>query len=75
MLFDPLNPSLRYLNWVTGEDFNRNLGIADLDFATIHVYPSKWAIPANSFDWVNDNYIRPRAALAVAAGKPLLFEV
>lgn len=75
MLSNPLSPSQRYLNWDTGEDFNRNLGIADLDFATIHVYPNSWAIPADSFDWVNDNYIRPRAALAVAAGKPLVLEV
>ena len=75
MLFNPLNPPLRYFDLVTGEDFNRNLGIADLDFATIHVYPNGWAIPADSFDWVNDNYIRPRAVLAVAAGKPLLLEV
>ena len=58
-----------------GEDFNRNLGIADLDFATVHVYPSNWGVPNTAYTWVNDNWIGDRAALAAAARKPLLFEV
>ena len=58
-----------------GEDFVRNLGIANLDFATTHVYPSSWAIPARDHKWVNDNWIGDRAALAAANGKPLLMEV
>jgi mannan endo-1,4-beta-mannosidase len=53
----------------------RNLGIADLDFAVIHVYPGNWGIPADEHTWVNDNYIGARAALAAAAGKPLILEV
>ena len=53
----------------------RNLGIADLDFATTHVYPSNWGIPASQYQWVNDNWIGDRAALAAANGKPLLMEV
>lgn len=58
-----------------GEDFVRNLGIADLDFATTHVYPSSWGIPASQYKWVNDNWIGDRAALVAANGKPLLMEV
>lgn len=60
---------------MTGEDFNRNLGIADLDFATIHVYPGNWGVPSSTYTWVNDNYIGDRAALAAAAGKPIMLEV
>ena len=53
----------------------RNLGIKDIDFATIHVYPSSWGIPASQYKWVNENFIGDRAALAAAAGKPLILEV
>ena len=59
----------------TGEDFTRNLGIADLDFASIHVYPDSWGVPASAYTWVNENWIGDRADLSAAAGKPLLFEV
>ena len=60
----------------TGEDFKRNLQIADLDFATIHVYPSNWGVPAGTcLSWVNNDWIGDRAALAAAAGKPLVLEV
>ena len=59
-----------------GEDFKRNLQIADLDFATIHVYPSNWGVPAGTcLSWINNDWIGDRAALAAAAGKPLVLEV
>lgn len=58
-----------------GEDFVRNLGIKTLDFATIHVYPCNWGIPASQYQWVNDNYIGDRASLTASNGKPLMFEV
>ena len=73
-----LNESFQHLPTfysIPGEDFVRNLGIADLDFATIHVYPSSWGIAASEYQWVNDNWIGSRAALAAAAGKPLMLEV
>ena len=60
---------------MAGEDFNRNLGIADLDFATIHVYPDAWGIPNATYTWMNDNFIVDRATLAAAAGKLLIMEV
>jgi hypothetical protein len=51
------------------------LGIADLDFATIHVYPSKWGVPSGTcLAWLNNDWIGDRAALAAAAGKPLILE-
>ena len=54
----------------------RNLKIADLDFATIHVYPSNWGVPSGTcLDWLNNDWIGDRAALAAAAGKPLILEV
>ena len=51
------------------------MGIPDLDFVTIHVYPSNWGIPASQYQWVNLNWIGDRAALAAVSGKPLLLEV
>lgn len=67
-----------YVNWMNsglkGEDFVRNLKISTLDFATIHVYPCNWGIPASDYKWVNDNYIGDRSSLAAAVGKPLFFE-
>ncbi len=69
-------PRLRSKAALTGEDFKRNLQIADLDFATIHVYPSNWGVPAGTcLSWVNNDWIGDRAALAAAAGKPLVLEV
>ena len=41
----------------------------------MHVYPSSWGVPNTDYTWVNDDWIGDRAALAAAAGKPLLFEV
>lgn len=60
---------------LAGEDFVRNLGIADLDFATIHVYPADWGVPSSAYPWMNDNWIGDRASAVAAAGKPLMFEV
>ena len=67
--------TLSTLNDVPGEDYVRNLDIADIDFATIHVYPDSWGIPPRYYTWVNDNFIGDRAALAAAHGKPLMLEV
>ena len=53
----------------------RNLNIKTLDFATVHVDPCNWGIPANKYQWVNDNYIGDRASMTAANGKPLMFEV
>ena len=67
--------TLSTLNDVPGEDYVRNLDIADIDFATIHVYPDSWGVPPSYYTWVNDNFIGDRAALAAAHGKPLMLEV
>ena len=53
----------------------RNAGIDDLDFTVIHCYPGSWQIPTSQYTWVNDNFIGNRAAVAAAAGKPLILEV
>ncbi len=41
---------------------------------SVHVYPDNWEIPVEAFDWVNVNFIQDRAALAHAAGKPIIIE-
>lgn len=43
-------------------------------YDSVHVYPDNWEIPVEEFDWVNVNFIQDRAALAHAAGKPIIVE-
>jgi hypothetical protein len=48
-----------------GEDFNRNLYIKTLDFATIHVYPQSFGLSNTSYQDVNEFYVgehHPRQA-------------
>ena len=40
-----------------GEDFNRNLYITTIDFATIHCYPGSFGVPNTSVSWVNEQFI------------------
>jgi hypothetical protein len=40
-----------------GEDFNRNLYIKTLDFATIHVYPQSFGLSNTSYQNVNEFYV------------------
>eukprot|EP00884_Botryococcus_braunii_P002928 jgi/Botrbrau1/12636/Bobra.67_1s0002.1 len=65
-------------NWLNGGfkgvDFARNIRLPDINFATIHVYPDNWDIPANEAAWVNTNFIADRAAIAHKAGKPIIME-
>lgn len=71
-----------------GVDFVANINLPHVDYAryahnisyachalcSIHVYPDNWEIPVEEFDWVNVNFIQDRAALAHAAGKPIIVE-
>jgi endo-1,4-beta-mannosidase len=57
-----------------GEDFVRNLGIAALDYANIHVYPHQWGILPSDLGYLTHGFIADRAALAHAAGKPIVLE-
>ncbi|KAK9819797.1 hypothetical protein WJX72_002477 [[Myrmecia] bisecta] len=57
-----------------GVDFVKNCGLPTIDFCTVHVYPDNWAIKAWEHTWVGDNFIRDRAAVAHAAGKPIIME-
>ncbi|KAF7563258.1 hypothetical protein G7046_g875 [Stylonectria norvegica] len=53
-----------------GVDWEKNLGITTLDFATFHLYPGSWG---TSNDWGN-GWVKSHAALCAKAGKPCLFE-
>ncbi|KAH8671082.1 glycoside hydrolase superfamily [Xylariales sp. PMI_506] len=53
-----------------GLDFNANLNITTLDFATFHLYPNSWG---EAYSW-GDLWITTHGAACVAAGKPCLFE-
>lgn len=61
-------------NGLKGEDFVRNSTIETLDFMTVHIYPDNWGIPVWNASWVNDHFVRDRARIAHAAGKPIIME-
>ena len=53
-----------------GVDFELNLKIPTLDYATFHLYPDQWGYP---FSW-GSSWIEQHDALAEAAGKPVVLE-
>lgn len=63
-----------------GVDFAGNLGLANISFGTVHAYPQLFAIPFSAlgdydnYTWTNTYLIASRAAMAKAAGKPLILE-
>ncbi len=63
-----------------GVDFVGNLALANIDFATVHAYPQSFGIPFSelgdydNYTWINTYFIASRAALAKAAGKPIILE-
>lgn len=70
-------------NWVNdglkGIDFTRNIQqIADLDFATLHIYPDNWGMSYDDRQWVFANFIDDRVRIVFAAndgrGKPVVLE-
>ncbi|KAL4860617.1 hypothetical protein BDV12DRAFT_204850 [Aspergillus spectabilis] len=54
-----------------GNDFALNLAIPDVDFGTLHLYTTDWAVTNNSWgnQWVQDH-----ATVCESLGKPCLFE-
>ena len=65
-------------NWINGgfkgEDFTKNVHLPNIDFATVHVYPDHWQIEQWEHTWIGPNYIKDRAQVAHAAGKPIIME-
>ena len=57
-----------------GSSFRRHLAIAELDLATCHFYPEKWGLRRGVEEEAGRRWIDAHAALARAAGKPLLVE-
>lgn len=59
-----------------GEDFDRNIALPLIDFATVHLYPDNWTIPASTdfFSWFVPHVLKNRAAVAHAANKPIVLE-
>ena len=62
--------SCRANTGLKGEDFNRNLYINTLDFATIHVYPQSFGLSNTSYQNVNEFYVGegppPRACASMS---------
>ena len=52
----------------SGVDFVRNIGNANIDYATIHLYPDNWQVTLEQIDaMIND-----RTAIARGIGKPIV---
>ena len=56
-----------------GIDFTDNLNIKDIDYGTIHLYPSDWSITDN-LDAITTQYIQAHAEACKTANKPCMFE-
>lgn len=54
-----------------GVDWQQNLGISTLDFATMHMYPASWG--EDDTDWCT-TWIQNHGALCAAANKPCYLE-
>ncbi|RZA22353.1 MAG: hypothetical protein EOP10_15615 [Proteobacteria bacterium] len=65
-------------NWIhnglKGVDFQRNITIPNINFATVHIYPDNWGISSSEFDFVERELIADRARLAHAVNKPIILE-
>ena len=61
-------------NGFKGVDFERNVQLPDVDFATVHIYPDNWDIRAEEMDWVGRHIVRRRADIAHGAMKPIVLE-
>ena len=63
-----------------GLDFAGNLGLANINFGTVHSYPQAFGIPFSNlgdydnYTWINTYFIASRAAIAKTAGKPIILE-
>jgi len=63
-------------NGYKGVDWIRNLGISDIDFGTVHVYPDHWfqyQPDVNQAVWANA-WIKKHITDGNNAGKPIIFE-
>jgi mannan endo-1,4-beta-mannosidase len=61
-------------NGSKGVDFERNLALPHVDFATVHVYPDNWNIPASDMAWARDEIVADRARISHRLGKPIVLE-
>jgi mannan endo-1,4-beta-mannosidase len=61
-------------NGSKGVNFEKNVTLSQIDFATVHVYPDNWNIPSNQMYWVEERLMKRRADIAHASGKPIVLE-
>ncbi len=58
-----------------GVDFDRNIALPNVSFATTHLYPDNWNVASSEFQsWFVPQVIQDRAKIAHAAGKPIIIE-
>ena len=58
-----------------GVDAATNVNLPEIDFMTLHVYAPNWGFSADKYQWLLQNFVADRAALAAVANKPIVLEV
>ena len=61
-------------NGSKGVNFEKNVTLSQIDFATVHIYPDNWNIPSQQMSWVEQHLVKRRADIAHNAGKPIVLE-
>ncbi len=57
-----------------GADYERNLTLPNIDFATVHAYPTHWMISTEDIDWFSEEFLADRARIAHKLKKPVVLE-
>lgn len=57
-----------------GADYERNLTLPNIDFATVHAYPTHWMISTDDIDWFSEEFLADRARIAHKLNKPVVLE-
>lgn len=63
-----------------GVSYSWNIAIPHVSFGTLHLYPEALGVPfstgadTDNYTWVNDYFIKPRAAQTARLRKPMIIE-
>jgi mannan endo-1,4-beta-mannosidase len=57
-----------------GADYERNLTLPNIDFATVHAYPTHWMISTDEIEWFAKEFLADRARIAHKLDKPVVLE-
>lgn len=61
-------------NGMKGSNWEKNLTLPNVSFATVHTYPAEWQIPSSEVSYVTSYLVQDRADIAHRVGKPIIME-